>query len=160
MITKILINIIYYFIMYLFIQQDTINRLLKKQASKSKKVIKGDDADDESPTKKLQRLQDPYCLHYVQTQSKTTLSIPDRYTVAQVFGLKSHALNEDKITTCEVKGCQAARKYVAKKSGKVVCSLEHYKLVEVQLYNPFFLVFVEDIIFLYIYIYIIIPFQS
>lgn len=94
-------------------------------------MIKDDDVEDESPTKKLQRLQDPYCLHYVQNPSGSTLNIPDKYTVAQVFGRVSPALNENKIMTCEVEGCHSRRKYVAKKSGKVVCSLEHYKIVEV-----------------------------
>jgi hypothetical protein len=35
-----------------------------------------------------------------------------------------------KVKKCEVKGCSNNRKYTAKKSGKSVCSLEHYKLVE------------------------------
>lgn len=31
---------------------------------------------------------------------------------------------------CEADGCDNPKKYTAKKSGKAVCSLEHYKLVE------------------------------
>ncbi|SAM09741.1 hypothetical protein [Absidia glauca] len=114
-------------------KQDTINRLLKKQASKSKKIIKDDGTpDDQSPADRLLQLQDPYRLHYVSNLQGNSLSIPNKYTVAYIFGQQDggdkHQIT--RITQCQVEGCHAPRKYVAAKSGKVVCSFDHYKLVE------------------------------
>ncbi|ORZ21132.1 PAPA-1-like conserved region-domain-containing protein [Absidia repens] len=119
-------------------KQDTINRLLKKQASKSKKNIKDEGTpDDQSPADRLQQIQDPHRLHYVQNLQGSTLTIPNKYTVNQVFyghddiSNTSSISNVKRITTCQVEGCKGTRKYVAKKSGKVVCSYDHYQLVEI-----------------------------
>ncbi|KAI8331153.1 PAPA-1-like conserved region-domain-containing protein [Chlamydoabsidia padenii] len=116
-------------------KQDTINRLLKKQASKSKKIIKDDGTpDDQSPADRLLQLQDPHRLHYVSNQQGSTLSIPNKYTVDHIFGQdgdnKGSNNQVTRITQCQVEGCLGPRKYVATKSGKVVCSFDHYKLVE------------------------------
>ncbi|KAI8086327.1 PAPA-1-like conserved region-domain-containing protein [Halteromyces radiatus] len=113
-------------------KQDTINRLLKKQASKSKKNIKDDGTtDDQTPADRLQQLQDPHRIHYVQNQQGSTLNIPEKYTIDQVFAQDQNHTNKDnsRITQCQVEGCQGARKYVAKNTGKVACSYDHYKLV-------------------------------
>lgn len=64
---------------------DTINRLLKKQASKSKRII--DDAEDkETPHEKLMRLEDPNRIRYISTSEGSKLSIPSIFTVNQIFG--------------------------------------------------------------------------
>ncbi|KAI9483546.1 MAG: PAPA-1-like conserved region-domain-containing protein [Benjaminiella poitrasii] len=108
---------------------DTINRLLKKQASKSKRIIEDTAEDKETPHEKLKRLEDPNRLRYVNTSKESTLSIPNVFTVDQIFGghRSSVSLTPKK---CQVKGCSKDRKYTTKKSGKYACSLEHYKIVE------------------------------
>jgi INO80 complex subunit B len=64
---------------------DTINRLLKKQASKSKRII--DDAEDkETAHEKLMRLEDPNRIRYISTSEGSKLSIPSVFTVNQIFG--------------------------------------------------------------------------
>ncbi|KAI9264430.1 hypothetical protein BY458DRAFT_458219 [Sporodiniella umbellata] len=100
---------------------DTINRLLKKQASKTKRV------EEEETTQK--KKQNPKLLNYIQNSKGSQLSIPTTFTIEQVFGdfKKAHSSTSK---TCQVNGCSNHRKYTAKKSGKFACSLEHYKLVE------------------------------
>ncbi|KAI8646449.1 PAPA-1-like conserved region-domain-containing protein [Parasitella parasitica] len=109
---------------------DTINRLLKKQASKSKRII--DDAEDkETAHEKLKRLEDPNRIRYVNTSEGSKLSIPSIFSLKQIFGSSvSSALPNTHLKKCQVDGCSKSRKYTAKKSGKYVCSLEHYKIVE------------------------------
>jgi INO80 complex subunit B len=107
---------------------DTINRLLKKQASKTKRVI--DETDDkETAHEKLKRLEDPHRLRYINTAKGSQLNIPTVYSMDKVFGqlTKPPAITQK---CCQVEGCSRIRKYTASKSGKYVCSLEHYKLVE------------------------------
>ncbi|EIE89456.1 hypothetical protein RO3G_14167 [Rhizopus delemar RA 99-880] len=102
---------------------DTINRLLKKQASKAKRAIE----DTEETVQKKQ--PNPKQLNYVHNLNGSRLSIPPAYTIEQVFNnIKRPEPLPTK--TCQVEGCSNHRKYTAKKSGKSVCSLEHYKLVE------------------------------
>lgn len=42
----------------------------------------------------------------------------------------SSTLPTAQLKKCQVDGCPKNRKYTAKNSGKYVCSLEHYKVVE------------------------------
>ncbi|KAL7325998.1 hypothetical protein PS15p_208396 [Mucor circinelloides] len=110
---------------------DTINRLLKKQASKSKRII--DDAEDkETPHEKLMRIEDPNRIRYTNTAQGSRLNIPSVYTVEQLFGSNATLASSPHHSPkkCQVVGCVKDRKYTAKKSGKFVCSLEHYKVVE------------------------------
>ncbi|KAF1804758.1 PAPA-1-like conserved region-domain-containing protein [Mucor lusitanicus] len=111
---------------------DTINRLLKKQASKSKRII--DDAEDkETPHEKLMRLEDPNRIRYTNTAEGSRLNIPSVFTVEQIFGSNATVASSPpnpSPKTCQVDGCSKNRKYTAKRSGKFVCSLEHYKVVE------------------------------
>ncbi|KAK4519701.1 uncharacterized protein ATC70_009941 [Mucor velutinosus] len=111
---------------------DTINRLLKKQASKSKRII--DDAEDkETPHEKLMRLEDPNRIRYTNTVEGSRLNIPSVFTVEQIFGSNATPASSPPNLApkiCQVDGCSKNRKYTAKKSGKFVCSLEHYKIVE------------------------------
>ncbi|KAG1473282.1 hypothetical protein G6F56_001043 [Rhizopus delemar] len=101
---------------------DTINRLLKKQASKAKRVEEG-----EETIQKKKHI--PKLLNYSQNSQGSLLSIPTILTVQQVFGnLKMP--ETPVIKTCQANGCSNQRKYTAKKSGKFACSLEHYKWVE------------------------------
>ncbi|CEP08171.1 hypothetical protein [Parasitella parasitica] len=109
---------------------DTINRLLKKQASKSKRII-DDTEDKETAHEKLKRLEDPNRIRYVNTSEGSKLSIPSIFSLNQIFGSSvSSAPLHTQLKKCQVDGCSENRKYTAKKSGKYVCSLEHYKIVE------------------------------
>jgi INO80 complex subunit B len=64
---------------------DTINRLLKKQASKSKKII-DETEDKESAHEKLKRLEDPNRLRYISTSTGSQLCIPSVFNIEQIFG--------------------------------------------------------------------------
>lgn len=64
---------------------DTINRLLKKQASKSKKII-DDTEDKETPHEKLMKTEDPNRIRYINTAKGSQLCIPSVYTINQIFG--------------------------------------------------------------------------
>lgn len=59
---------------------DTINRLLKKQASKTKRVIE----DSEETAQKRQL--DPKSIKYVQNANGSQLSIPQAYSLEDIFG--------------------------------------------------------------------------
>ncbi|KAI9266375.1 PAPA-1-like conserved region-domain-containing protein [Helicostylum pulchrum] len=108
---------------------DTINRLLKKQASKSKRII--DDTDDKgSAHEKLMRSEDPNRIRYISTPKGSQLCIPTVFTMEQVFGETIKLPTPPKLKKCEVSGCSNNRKYTAKNTGKSVCSLEHYKVIE------------------------------
>ncbi|KAI7888410.1 PAPA-1-like conserved region-domain-containing protein [Mucor mucedo] len=111
---------------------DTINRLLKKQASKSKRII--DDGDDKGTTanEKLMKSEDPNRLRYIHTSKGSQLCIPTVFTLQQIFGetISKKSTPPGQVKKCEVSGCQKNRKYTAKRSGKSVCSLDHYKLVD------------------------------
>ncbi|CEG77861.1 hypothetical protein RMATCC62417_12544 [Rhizopus microsporus] len=104
---------------------DTINRLLKKQASKTKRVIE----DSEETAQKRQ--SDPKSIKYVQNTNGSQLSIPQAYSLEDIFGELKKPTSSTPIK-CQVEGCSNDRKYTAKKSGKFVCSFEHYKLMETQ----------------------------
>ncbi|KAI9490445.1 PAPA-1-like conserved region-domain-containing protein [Zychaea mexicana] len=69
-------------------KEDTINRLLKKQASKSRRIIK-DDAGDEKESGSARRsalARDPNSLQYVSNAKGSFLSIPTTISVDQIFG--------------------------------------------------------------------------
>ncbi|KAI8970935.1 PAPA-1-like conserved region-domain-containing protein [Pilobolus umbonatus] len=108
---------------------DTINRLLKKQASKSKRII-DDTEDKQTPHEKLMKQEDPHRIRYINTIKGSQLNIPSIYTLEQIFGINKHTHPITKKSHCEVKGCNNNRKYTTKKHGRSVCSLEHYRLVE------------------------------
>ncbi|KAI8375735.1 PAPA-1-like conserved region-domain-containing protein [Choanephora cucurbitarum] len=113
---------------------DTINRLLKKQASKSKRVIEDNAEEKETAHEKLKRLEDPNRLRYINTAQGSQLNIPTVFTLDKVFGTPVPQTQQPTLSSvkqCQVEGCLKTRKYTAKKSGKFVCSLEHYKMVEV-----------------------------
>ncbi|KAL0080768.1 hypothetical protein F4703DRAFT_1871008 [Phycomyces blakesleeanus] len=103
---------------------DTINRLLKKQATKSKQKIR----DDVIETKEGEKRKE-HGMRYIHNKEGSVLAIPIKYTVEHIFG--THKVSAPKPPRkCEVHGCHQLKKYVAKKSGKLVCSLEHYQTVE------------------------------
>ncbi|KAI7863833.1 hypothetical protein BDF14DRAFT_1293578 [Spinellus fusiger] len=95
-------------------KDDTINRLLKKQASK----------------KRLRNKIDPNRLHYVTNQHGSQLSIPAAWTIEQVFSSSPPPPSVHRQLLCEVEGCNKAKKYTCKKSTKAVCSLDHYQVME------------------------------
>ncbi|CDH48280.1 hypothetical protein RO3G_14167 [Lichtheimia corymbifera JMRC:FSU:9682] len=109
-------------------KEDTINRLLKKQASKSRKVIK-DDANEEKDSRAPKRVMPPDTIKYVNDAKGSVLMIPSVVAVEQIFGHPPRK-SSPAPNTCQVDGCNASKKYVASKSGKAVCSLEHYRVVE------------------------------
>ncbi|KAI9278910.1 PAPA-1-like conserved region-domain-containing protein [Phascolomyces articulosus] len=70
-------------------KQDTINRLLKKQASKSRRIIKDDGTDEKesgTSTRRVALVKDPNALQYVSTPKGNFLSIPTSINIEQVFG--------------------------------------------------------------------------
>ncbi|KAL1927464.1 hypothetical protein VTP01DRAFT_3701 [Rhizomucor pusillus] len=114
-------------------KQDTINRLLKKQASKSRRVIKEDATDDkETAVSRRERLiKDKNLVRYVNKAEGSLLAIPESIKVEDIFGVRTQTSSQNLVKAkCEADGCDNPKKYTAKKSGKAVCSLEHYKLVE------------------------------
>ncbi|KAI8388705.1 PAPA-1-like conserved region-domain-containing protein [Radiomyces spectabilis] len=110
-------------------KEDTINRLLKKQASKSKRVIKDDGEDKEGQAAGTKQQEDRTRLHYVNNKEGSSLSIPMSHTIQEVFGNQPKPQVKGE-ARCEVEACNNLKKYVTKKTGKKVCSLEHYRLVE------------------------------
>ncbi|KAJ8655943.1 hypothetical protein O0I10_008383 [Lichtheimia ornata] len=110
-------------------KEDTINRLLKKQASKSRKVIK-DDANEEKDNRAPKRVMPPDTIKYVNDAKGSVLMIPSVVAIEQVFGHPPRKSSSSSPSICQVDGCNASKRYVASKSGKAVCSLEHYKVVE------------------------------
>ncbi|KAI9318705.1 PAPA-1-like conserved region-domain-containing protein [Dichotomocladium elegans] len=111
-------------------KEDTINRLLKKQASKSRKIIK-DDGTDEKDGKTSSRPTQPDSLRYTSTREGNLLMIPTTVKLEDVFGQIAREPRQKTIPICAVKGCGQTKKYTGIKSGKAACSLEHYKKVEV-----------------------------
>ncbi|KAI8136992.1 PAPA-1-like conserved region-domain-containing protein [Fennellomyces sp. T-0311] len=103
---------------------DTINRLLKKQASKSKRVIK----DDVDPSPSATHLPPADSVRYTTTTSGSHLSLPDSLLDELLVSSKHRPVPRK--VACEISGCKNEKKYVAKASGKAVCSLEHYRLAE------------------------------
>lgn len=65
---------------------DTINRLLKKQASKSKRIIEDNTEDKETAHEKLMKSEDPNRLRYINTAKGSQLNIPSVYSTEQIFG--------------------------------------------------------------------------
>lgn len=106
---------------------DTINRLLKKQASKSKRII-DDTEDKQTPHEKLMKLEDPHRIRYVNTVHGSQLNIPYIYSLEQIFGSQHHPRLLKKMH-CDIEGCKEYRKYTTH-NGIAVCSLAHYKQVE------------------------------
>lgn len=64
---------------------DTINRLLKKQASKSKRIIE-DTEDKGTAHEKLMKSEDPNRIRYINTSKGSQLCIPSVYSIEQIFG--------------------------------------------------------------------------
>ncbi|CAM0136746.1 unnamed protein product [Umbelopsis sp. WA50703] len=114
---------------------DTINRLLKKQASKSKRVIKDDGGEATDSTmgengRQQSRIPDiPTKLRYVSSQSGNVLAIPESIDMKEVITpAKASALR--KAIKCAIKGCGLPKKYLTSKSLTPVCSLDHYRQAE------------------------------
>ncbi|KAI9251899.1 PAPA-1-like conserved region-domain-containing protein [Phascolomyces articulosus] len=109
---------------------DTINRLLKKQASKSKRVIKDDggtNGDNNTMSNKMLLIPGEN-VRYTTTKNGSQLSLP----ASLLDDLVHHCMKRPipRRITCDIHGCENEKKYTAKTSGKAVCSLEHYQLAE------------------------------
>ncbi|KAI7855033.1 PAPA-1-like conserved region-domain-containing protein [Circinella umbellata] len=105
---------------------DTINRLLKKQASKSKRVIKDEmNGDNHSIANKLIPGES---VRYTSTTNGSQLSLPSSLLDELVHHSMKRPIPRKII--CEIRGCQNKKKYTAKTSGKAVCSLAHYQIAE------------------------------
>ncbi|KAI9490858.1 PAPA-1-like conserved region-domain-containing protein [Zychaea mexicana] len=102
-------------------KEDTINRLLKKQASKSKRIIKDD--QDSNQTNTPVKMTPSNSVRYTSTSAGSQLSLP----TSLLDELTNNCMQR---VTCVIHGCKNEKKYIAKASGKAVCSLEHYKLAE------------------------------
>ncbi|CAO3683656.1 unnamed protein product [Umbelopsis ramanniana] len=114
---------------------DTINRLLKKQASKSKKAIKDDGGDGtdsvagDNGRQQPRMLENPTQIRYVNNKAGSLLSIPRTMNISDVIA-SSKKTDLKKVISCAVKGCGQPKKYLTSKSRKPVCSLDHYHTIE------------------------------
>ncbi|KAH8555823.1 PAPA-1-like conserved region-domain-containing protein [Umbelopsis sp. PMI_123] len=114
---------------------DTINRLLKKQASKSKKTIKDDGGDGTDSAvgdngRQQPRVPEiPTKLRYVNNKMGSLLAIPTTIDIKEVI-TPSKKVDLHKMIACAVKGCGQPKKYLTSKSHKPVCSLDHYHKIE------------------------------
>ncbi|KAI9287662.1 PAPA-1-like conserved region-domain-containing protein [Umbelopsis sp. AD052] len=114
---------------------DTINRLLKKQASKSKKAIKDDGGDGTDsaigengrPQPRIPEV--PTQIRYVSNKAGSSLSIPSTMDLNDLIA-SSKKVDLKKAISCAVKGCGKPKKYLTSKSRKPVCSLDHYHTIE------------------------------
>ncbi|ORY00570.1 PAPA-1-domain-containing protein, partial [Basidiobolus meristosporus CBS 931.73] len=102
-------------------KMDTINKLLKKQASRRTKKD-----DDEQDQKDQERIV-PTKICYLQNKDGVTISFPvDANPIeGQKFTGYPPALPK-----CSIPGCDNVKKYRHPKLQKDICSLEHYRLLE------------------------------
>ncbi|XP_064612343.1 INO80 complex subunit B-like [Liolophura sinensis] len=96
-------------------KKQTIDRLLKKQATKGK-----------GPKNKSRRANIPrFC--YRNMRDSITISIPQGYNVPILTQpLEPHKVPPSKVT-CGVAGCKNLKKYSCSKTGVPLCGLECYK---------------------------------
>lgn len=94
-------------------KKKTMERLLKKQESKTGKVTKG----------KISKIQEPY-ISYKQNNDITTMSFPPgiKYPL-----IKQERSSPPKFITCHVEGCNNPKKYNCSKTNVPLCSLQCYK---------------------------------
>ncbi|KNC96951.1 uncharacterized protein SPPG_07771 [Spizellomyces punctatus DAOM BR117] len=102
---------------------NTIQKLLRKQATKKRSKDEEQGADD-APIR-------PTEIHYVQTPHSSTLSFP--FATLQtnpdlLVPHKAHTYPQPRL--CSITGCTLPKKYRHSRSGKDVCGMEHYKMVE------------------------------
>lgn len=94
-------------------KKKTMERLLKKQESKTGKATKC----------KVSRSQEPY-ISYKQNNNFTTLSFPNGIVYPLV---KQERTSPPKIIVCHVDGCNNPKKYNCNKTNVPLCSLLCYK---------------------------------
>ncbi|RKP11601.1 hypothetical protein BJ684DRAFT_12697 [Piptocephalis cylindrospora] len=100
------------------IHRQTINKLLKKQASRKTKQEEAEEsADLPLPP------PPPSLLRYQWTKEGTTLSIPEGMTL---YKGQVSSYPEER-AKCEVPGCTKVHRYRIPKTNQPVCSLEHYR---------------------------------
>ncbi|KAI9227704.1 MAG: hypothetical protein DHS80DRAFT_31498 [Piptocephalis tieghemiana] len=102
------------------IHRQTINKLLKKQASRKTKKEEAEESAEPPPPP-----PPPSLLRYRWTKEGTTLSIPQGMSVYQG---QSTSYPEARAKCC-VPGCGKTRQYRIPKTNQPVCSLEHYQHV-------------------------------
>lgn len=100
---------------------DTINRLLKKQATRRTAKDNEDEIASNAPEAPLNQI------HYQARGDQSLLSFPADYVLLQV-----QASPEPKSrSTCEATSCSKPMIYRSPKTGKAACSMQHLKSVEV-----------------------------
>lgn len=101
-------------------KEETLQRLLKKQASKKRK-------DDETNAQNLaeQEQLPPTAIRYVHNAKESLLLFPPG--VETLPAKKFLGYPDPK--KCSAKGCKQIKKYQHPKTYKYACSLEHLKIV-------------------------------
>ncbi|CAH1764330.1 8905_t:CDS:2 [Entrophospora sp. SA101] len=109
-------------------KMDTINRLLKKQATRKRKADQ-DENDSASNTTASATLTLPSnSIHYVKSVDGSTLSIPIGVEIPIKF--EKGPKYPPPIPSCSLSGCDKPKKYRnVKKFEEFACSMEHLKLL-------------------------------
>ncbi|CAG8489941.1 16746_t:CDS:2 [Dentiscutata heterogama] len=108
-------------------KMDTINRLLKKQASK-KRSKDQDETDSINKDDNGTNPQTPVAFHYVTNKDGCTLSIP--HDVEMPIQFSKGPNYPPPIPLCSVSGCTLPKKYRCVNTLKYACSMEHLKKVD------------------------------
>ncbi|CAG8823342.1 9508_t:CDS:2, partial [Gigaspora margarita] len=105
-------------------KMDTINRLLKKQASK-KRSKDQDETDSINKDDNSTNSQTPVAFHYVTNKDGCTLSVPHDIEIPIQFSKGPNY--PPPIPLCSVSGCTRPKKYRGVNTLKYACSMEHLK---------------------------------
>ncbi|RIB14097.1 PAPA-1-like conserved region-domain-containing protein [Gigaspora rosea] len=108
-------------------KMDTINRLLKKQASK-KRSKDQDETDSINKDDNSTNSQTPVAFHYVTNKDGCTLSVPHDIEIPIQFSKGPNY--PPPIPLCSVSGCTRPKKYRGVNTLKYACSMEHLKKVD------------------------------
>ncbi|RHZ76892.1 hypothetical protein Glove_187g95 [Diversispora epigaea] len=108
-------------------KMDTINRLLKKQASK-KRSKDQDDNDSVHNHENGSSMNIPSCVyHYVQDVQGCSLSIPEGINMPIKF--EKGPKYPPPVPLCSISGCNNPKKYRSTKTLEFACSMEHLKQI-------------------------------
>ncbi|CAG8669982.1 2046_t:CDS:2 [Acaulospora morrowiae] len=110
-------------------KMDTINRLLKKQASK-KRLKDQDDNDVVQNNDDGSSANIPNVFHYVTNQEGCSLSVPRGVNIPIEFS--KGPKYPPPVPICSFSGCQLPKKYRSTKTFEFACSMEHLRKIDAQ----------------------------
>ncbi|CAG8733605.1 35532_t:CDS:2 [Racocetra persica] len=113
---------------------DTINRLLKKQASK-KRSKDQDETDSINKDDSSTNSQIPIAFHYVSNKDGCTLSIPLDVEIPIKFSKGPNY--PPPVPICSVSGCTRPKKYRCVNTLKYACSMEHLQMMDTRVKQSF-----------------------